>query len=230
MKRKDTKGNRTATLDVRVMALADLQEHPRNAEIRKHPAPGTAKWETLKKSLKHDYFDPIVLNLRNGQLVSGHLRRRVMMEDDMYTHASVVCVDYDEPTHMARMLAANKSVGDNDLEGLKQWFSEFSTIDDFNFDITGFDMGEIDGMGNFDPAFDFDDEDDTTGEPPPEAGEADYRGIRYLQLIYSPEEYEEIQTLIAAYKKAKNKELTATFGDDCNDFANIVLHLFRHAS
>lgn len=86
-----------------------MREHPRNP--RKHPKPGSPKWLALKKSLELDYFDPIVVNRRNGMLVSGHLRRAVMIELGI-THATVVVVDYDEATHLARMIAANTLLGE----------------------------------------------------------------------------------------------------------------------
>lgn len=39
-----------------------------------HPAKGTPEWEALRQSLLSDYFDPMVLNSRNGLLVSGQPR------------------------------------------------------------------------------------------------------------------------------------------------------------
>lgn len=105
--------DRIARLKFTTMKLADLHPHPRNP--RKHPEPGTAEWAALKASLEHDYFDPLVFNARNKMLVSGHLRVKVMRESG-FTAADVVVVDYDEQTHYARMMAANRSQGaDNNL-------------------------------------------------------------------------------------------------------------------
>lgn len=100
---------KTATLRVERLALADLKPHPRNP--RKHPEPGSPGWESLKVSLGHDYFDPLVVNVRNSMLVSGHLRHKVL-NDSGFTHADVSIVDYDEPTHYARLIAANNLLGE----------------------------------------------------------------------------------------------------------------------
>lgn len=83
--------------------------HPRNP--RTHPVPGSPKWNVLRQSLDHDYFDPLVVNRRNRKLVSGHFRHPVLI-DLGFTHADVSVVDYDEPTHFARMIAANQLLGD----------------------------------------------------------------------------------------------------------------------
>lgn len=102
--------NRIALLHTERLAIAKLVPHPRNP--RKHPPPDSAEWATLKASLEHDYFDPVVWNKRNGMLVSGHLRAKVMKEMGV-TEADVVVVDYDEPTHLARMSAANQQQGED---------------------------------------------------------------------------------------------------------------------
>lgn len=108
-----TTDGRIAKLTFTRMDLADLKPHPRNP--RRHPEPGTPEWAALKASLDHDYFDPLVWNKRNGMLVSGHLRLKVMKESG-FTAADVVTVDYDEETHFARMMSANRQQGtDNNL-------------------------------------------------------------------------------------------------------------------
>jgi DNA modification methylase len=100
--------------------LATLKPHPENP--RKHPAPGSKEWKTLAASLAHDYFDPIVLNERNGLLVSGHLRTKVLLHLG-YKTADVVLVDYDDDTHRARLVAANAQAGKDDRDKLDALFS-----------------------------------------------------------------------------------------------------------
>lgn len=101
--------------------MADLRPHPRNP--REHPEPGTEGWEALKKSLVDAYFDPLVWNRRNGLLVSGHLRRKILLELG-YTHADAVVVDWDEPRHLAKMIAANQDAGKDDRAGLRTILQE----------------------------------------------------------------------------------------------------------
>ncbi len=77
----------------------------------------------MRKSLAEDYFDPIVWNRRNGCLVSGHLRLKVFTELT-FTHIDVVVVDYDESIHYARMIAANRILGEWEETILKSLASE----------------------------------------------------------------------------------------------------------
>lgn len=110
-----------AALTVRTLELASLKPHPRNP--RQHPEPGTAAWDTLRASLEHDYFDPLVHNERNGFLVSGHLRTKVLAAMGV-TRVDCVIVDYDEPTHLARMIAANQQIGTWDDAALTAMLKE----------------------------------------------------------------------------------------------------------
>lgn len=131
-----------ATLEIRRMALADCLPHERNP--RQHPDPGTPQWETLKASLAHDYFDPLCWNKSNGKLVSGHLRRKVLLAEG-YTHADVSVVHYDEPTHIARMIAANKLQGIDDLPQLKDLLLELDT-GALDMQLTGWSEGELEQL------------------------------------------------------------------------------------
>jgi DNA modification methylase len=106
---------RIAEITVRRLPLADAKPHPRNP--REHPDPGSEGWEKLKRSLADAYFDPLIWNQRNGLLVSGHLRRKVLL-DLGFTAADVVVVDWPEPIHLARMIAANQLAGKNDRHSL----------------------------------------------------------------------------------------------------------------
>lgn len=98
-----------ADFETEIWLLTDLKPHPENP--RKHPKRGSPKWNALMESLKHDYFDPIVVNRLNGFLVSGHFRRELLLELGEQ-RARVVVKEYDDSTHKARMIAANSLVGD----------------------------------------------------------------------------------------------------------------------
>ncbi len=99
--------------------ISELKPHPENPRI--HPDPGTPGWEALKRSLQKDYFDPLGINSGKrckklkDTLWSGHLRFKVLQEMGVTT-ADVVVKDYTENEHLARMVAANRQVGeDNDI-------------------------------------------------------------------------------------------------------------------
>lgn len=96
--------------------LAEIDNpHPKNP--RKIPKEDSDEIRTLDASLEHDYFDPLIWNKRNRMWVSGHVRAWRMRVKG-YTHLDVVVVDYDEDTHLARMLAANAHSGTNDDDKL----------------------------------------------------------------------------------------------------------------
>jgi hypothetical protein len=116
LKKTDISALKSASITVQNMELKQLVPHPKNPRI--HPKKGSAEYEALRKSLEKDYFDPIVWNKSNGMLVSGHFRTKVLT-DEGYTHADVVVKEYDEQTHLARMLAANKGQGKDDIAALK---------------------------------------------------------------------------------------------------------------
>jgi DNA modification methylase len=121
------------------LPLADLRPHPRNP--REHPEPGTEAWEKLKKSLVDAYFDPLVWNRRNGLLVSGHFRRKVLLAL-AYTHADAVVVDWDEPRHLAKMIAANQGAGKDDRDGLRTILEELQ-LGGADLALTGLPDGQI---------------------------------------------------------------------------------------
>lgn len=107
---------KTASLVMERKLLASIN-HPHPDNPRKMPRKGSPKREALKASLAHDYFDPLIWNSINGKWVSGHVRAE-LMEEMGFTHVDVIVVDYDEPTHKARMLAANAHAGKDDASKL----------------------------------------------------------------------------------------------------------------
>lgn len=155
---------KAAALTVERLPLSKLAPHPRNP--RRHPEPGTPAWNVLKKSIQHDYFDPIIWNKRNGMLVSGHLRRKVL-EASGFTEADCVVVDYDEPTHLARLIAANKLQGEDDGELLRDLLVDLKETD-LDLDLSGIHADELEGLlkggGGNEPAND---------EPPADFPEKD---------------------------------------------------------
>lgn len=115
---------KSATLTLETVQLADLKDHPSNPRI--YPSEGSPEWESLKTSLASDYFDPIVWNKRNGLLVSGHLRTRVLKSLG-FESAHAVVVDWSDEVHAARLVAANQHHGDWDdfrLKSLLQGLGE----------------------------------------------------------------------------------------------------------
>lgn len=101
--------DKVAAICIERRKIDELKPHPRNP--RKHPEPGSSMWEVMRRSLESDYFDPVVWNRSNGYLVSGHLRVKVL-QDLGFRELDVSVVEYDDPTHYARLIAANRPLGE----------------------------------------------------------------------------------------------------------------------
>lgn len=110
-----------AAIITRKIKLADAKPHEKNP--RQHPAKDSEEWNALKLSVQDEYFDPLVWNKRNGKLVSGHLRHTILL-DLGYQTADMVVVDWDEKTHIARMIAANRHGGKDDLDALAKLLTD----------------------------------------------------------------------------------------------------------
>lgn len=123
-----------ASLTVERLTLP-LAEHPQNPRV--HPKPGTKDWELLRVSLRDAYFDPMVWNKRNGKLVSGHLRQKVMLSEG-FTGADCVVVDWEENVHLARMISANRGMGEDDSKAMRKILDELSKSQgEFDLRLTG---------------------------------------------------------------------------------------------
>lgn len=95
-------------------AVADLVGHESNPKtvVGKR----SRRFAALRESLQHDYFSPLVVNRLNGKLVSGRDRAEVLRQMGV-KRVEVVVVEYDEPTHEARLIAANES-GKSDKDAI----------------------------------------------------------------------------------------------------------------
>ena len=219
-----------ADFKTRVLDIDELHPHPRNP--RKHPDKDTPEYDVLLASLRYDYFDPIVWNVRNGLLVSGHLRSKVL-KDMGVAQARVVEVDYDEPTHLARMIAANKQMGKNNDKSVAELLKELEGVSDFDMELSGFTPDEIDEFasknGTGEPGFDFnDDASQAPSAPPPVSAYGEQTGgdtIRFFTLIFPVVDFERFKEMVEAVKAKDAVELTRKFGERAGDMPNILMHV-----
>jgi hypothetical protein len=205
------------------MNISSLLPHPRNTEIRKHPEPDSAEWRVMVKSLEHDYFDPVVWNERNGFLVSGHLRTKIMVSMGITT-LDVVVVDYDESTHIARMLAANKASGTDEVKGMKTFFEELKTSG-FSTDLTGYGAEALANLGiNLPKPAKVEVEKENNGSS--ESNYASPGDKIPLALAYSATEHLEVMAMLRASRAAKGVKEGRKLPDITN--AEVVFDALRH--
>ena len=128
-------------MQTQIMKLADIK--PAEYNPRKDLAPGDFEYEKLKKSIEtFGFVEPLVVNIRNNVLISGHQRYKILCQTGA-TETEVVTVDLDESKEKALNLAMNKIEGFWDYEKLQSLFEEF---DKDELTVTGFTLAEIESM------------------------------------------------------------------------------------
>jgi len=126
--------------------------------------PGDPEYEKLKRSLEEfGLVEPVIWNQRTGNLVGGHQRYRIIKESGVM-EIEVSVVDLSLEKEKALNLALNKIQGSWDEEKLIALLSELGNIPDFEMELTGFEVPEINQLFDkhqmFDESLESDDEDD----------------------------------------------------------------------
>jgi DNA modification methylase len=118
---------------------------PSKYNPRKDLKPGDPEYEKLRRSIEEfGYVEPVIWNKRTGNIVGGHQRYKVLLDMGV-SEVDCVVVDLDETKEKALNLALNKIQGDWDYEKLKDLLQELDT-GEFDLELTGFDMGEIEDL------------------------------------------------------------------------------------
>lgn len=128
-------------MDIREVSISSI--NPAIYNPRVDLTPKDSEYQKLKQSIStFGYVEPIVWNRRTGNLVGGHQRLKILIEQGLQSvQASVVDLPLDQ--EKALNLALNKIRGAWDNEKLATLLDELSKLPDFNTEITGFDKVEI---------------------------------------------------------------------------------------
>jgi len=135
---------------------------------RKDLQPGDAEYEKLHRSLdEFGMVEPLVWNQRTRNLVGGHQRLKVLVAAGE-TEVDVSVVDLPPEKEKALNVALNRIQGAWDEAKLAALLDELTKIPDFDIELTGFDLPEVEELlaplgneGLTDP--------DAVPEPPDEA-------------------------------------------------------------
>lgn len=165
-------------MEIQMLKISEI--NPAKYNPRKDLQPGDLEYEKLRKSLtEFDLVEPLIWNKRTGNLIGGHQRLKILKELGI-EKVEVSVVDLSEVKEKALNLALNKIQGEWDFPRLKDLLEEID-VGDFDIEMTGFDLKEIeDLMTQFHPT----DEDLPTELPLPELEGEDTRG-EYFLLVYS---------------------------------------------
>ena len=128
-------------MQTEVMKLADINPAPYNPRVELQP--GDTQYEALKNSVgRFGLVEPLVVNRRTGNLISGHQRLNVLKAQGA-EEAEVVVTDLDEETEKAANIAMNKIEGEWDYDKLDEIFEDLNRED---LKFTGFEAGEVASM------------------------------------------------------------------------------------
>lgn len=130
-------------MDIQKISIEKLNGAKYNP--RKDLQPTDPEYVKLKKSIEHyGYVDPIIVNNKDGMyiVVGGHQRLKVLKDLD-YDSVECVVVNLSDTEEKALNIALNKISGDWDAEKLEDLLRDISIDDNFDIEITGFDLDEV---------------------------------------------------------------------------------------
>lgn len=130
-------------LVVRSVGVQRINPAPYNP--RKDLKPGDPDYEALRRSIERwGLVEPLVWNERSGNLVGGHQRFKVLLEQARDV-VDVSVVDLDANDEAALNVALNKIGGEWDTPKLAELLSELDATG-FDATLTGFDVRELEDL------------------------------------------------------------------------------------
>ena len=128
---------------IEIKNISDLL--PASYNPRKDLKPGDKEYEDLKNSIENfGCVEPIVWNRRNGHIIGGHQRLKILAELGKKETECVV-LDLDDNQEKDLNLRLNKISGDWDLDKLKIVIDDLK-LADFDLSLTGFEIEELDNL------------------------------------------------------------------------------------
>jgi ParB-like chromosome segregation protein Spo0J len=133
-------------MEIRKVQLKDLKENPNNPRVITDE-----ELEVLENSMsKFGYVDPIIWNERNGNIVGGHQRYKVLSKKlQANDEVEVVVVNLDDYQEKALNLALNKISGNWDEMRLTEILTDLKENQDELLNYTGFTNNEITNILSF---------------------------------------------------------------------------------
>lgn len=128
-------------MDIRIIPVEQLNAAVYNPRVDLQP--GDPEYEKLRRSLdEFGYVDPIVWNEQTGNMVGGHQRYKVLVNEQGRTELAVSVVNLDPERERLLNLALNKVSGRWDDVALAQLLNELQE-GGADLELSGFDSEEI---------------------------------------------------------------------------------------
>jgi ParB-like chromosome segregation protein Spo0J len=125
-------------MNIRVLPIEQINAAAYNP--RDDLQPGDPEYEKLKASIESfGYVEPIVRNECTGNMVGGHQRYKIMVNELGHTELTVSVVDLDDQQEKLLNLALNKVSGSWDDEALYRLLGELLAL-------SGFDLEEFEDL------------------------------------------------------------------------------------
>lgn len=131
-------------MEIRKVSVSEIK--PTAYNPRKDLQPGDPDYQKLKQSIAtFGYVEPIVWNQQTGNLVGGHQRYKILIEQGL-REVEVSVVDLSLQKEKVLNIALNKIQGQWDDDMLPQLLEELSHLPDIDVTLTGFDLPEISNL------------------------------------------------------------------------------------
>ncbi|AKR38519.1 ParB N-terminal domain-containing protein [Bacillus cereus] len=128
-------------MEIRKIHIDKINPAPYNPRIDLQP--GDAEYERLKQSIeKFGYVQPLVWNERTGNLVGGHQRFKILVNEKQLKEVDVSVVDLDDSEEKTLNITLNKVEGDWDEYKLEQLLNDLHSMG-ADLNLTGFNEDEL---------------------------------------------------------------------------------------
>src|SRR3989338_5823393 len=126
------------TLEIRKVSIKDINPAVYNPRVMSE-----TELQKLRTSMEtFGYIDPLIWNEETSNLVGGHQRLKILMEQGV-EEVDVSIVRLPLLQEKALNLALNRISGEWVEESLAKLLDELGKMPDLNIEITGFDLPEI---------------------------------------------------------------------------------------
>lgn len=116
---------------------------------RKDLQPEDIEYQKIKRSIEEfGYVEPVIIN-DDHTIIGGHQRVKVL-KDLGYEELQVIQISVDKTKEKALNVALNKITGEWDIDKLSQVLEDLD-LEEFDLEITGFDLDEIDDLLGIEP-------------------------------------------------------------------------------
>ena len=189
---------------MKIQKISVSQINPAPYNPRVDLTPEDPAYQELEKSMTNlGYVDPIVWNCQTGNLVGGHQRFKILVNQGL-TEIDVSVVDLPLEKEKMLNIALNKIKGQWDYPKLANILQDFGQVPDFDFESIGFTAPDLSNiLDNYlpmqDDAFDFDAAVESIEEPITKKGDLVELGLHKV-LCGDAADYDDLKRLVSDAK------------------------------